>query len=286
VISWLGNLEESPSNPKRYDAYHNTVDGCSYIYDGANWTLLASKGDKGETGSSGADGRSIVWKGTFYSHPENPQELWTYYNATDGNAYIYSNGSWSLLMQNLAVNYDTPTIIGTVSSYGDMYSVSDVYIKVVDESSSNTVWNSLPAADGDFAVSGLDASKTYTLHFSSRRLSDVNITNSKALAATEDVSFGAVRTNVSPLGGKAQNLGSIVLSPQRNGTWFGRPWRRFQDKRRRRCLPRWNPICIKDGLERRVHNQGCTPGFIFHSVQKGRIHHSDKGPGCILIRFF
>ena len=220
MISWLGNFEESPSNPKRYDAYHNTVDGCSYIYDGANWTLLASKGDKGETGSSGADGRSIVWKGTFYSHPENPQELWTYYNATDGNAYIYSNGSWSLLMQNLAVNYDTPTIIGTVSSNGDMYSVSDVYIKVVDESSSNTVWNSLPAADGDFAVSGLDASRTYTLHFSSKRLSDVNITNSKALAATtEDASFGAVRTNVTPLSGKAQNLGSIVLSP--NGTVHG-----------------------------------------------------------------
>ena len=220
MISWLGNFEESPSNPKRYDAYHNTVDGCSYIYDGANWTLLASKGDKGETGSSGADGRSIVWKGTFYSHPENPQELWTYYNATDGNAYIYSNGSWSLLMQNLAVNYDTPTIIGTVSSNGDMYSVSDVYIKVVDESSSNTVWNSLPAADGDFAVSGLDASRTYTLHFSTKRLSDVNITNSKALAATtEDVSFGAIRTNVTPLGGKAQDLGPIVLSP--NGTVHG-----------------------------------------------------------------
>ena len=274
MISWLGNLEESPSNPKRYDAYHNTVDGCSYIYDGANWTLLASKGDKGdsgtngrsivwkgsfpshpqnpedlwayynegdgcsyiydgekwtllsskgdkgETGSSGADGRSIVWKGTFYTHPENPQELWTYYNATDGNAYIYSDGSWSLLMQNLAINYDTPTIMGTVSSNGDMYFVSDVYVKVVDESSSNTVWNSLPAADGDFAVSGLDASRTYTLHFSSKRLSDVNITNSKALtAATEDVSFGAIRTNVTPLSGKAQDLGYIVLSP--NGTVHG-----------------------------------------------------------------
>lgn len=217
MISWLGNLEESPSNPKRYDAYHNTVDGCSYIYDGANWTLLASKGDKGDAGTNG---RSIVWKGTFYSHPENPQELWTYYNATDGNAYIYTNGSWSLLMQNLAINYDTPTIMGTVSSNGDMYFVSDVYVKVVDESSNNTVWNSLPAADGDFAVSGLDASKTYTLHFSSKRLSDVNITNSKALAATaEDVSFGAIRTNVSPLSGKAQDLGSIVLSP--NGTVHG-----------------------------------------------------------------
>lgn len=213
MISWLGNLEESPSNHKRYDAYHNTVDGCSYIYDGANWTLLASKGDKGDAGTNG---RSIVWKGTFHSHPENPQELWTYYNATDGNAYIYSNGSWSLLIGNLS----SPSITGTIVANGDLYSVSDVYIKVMDESSDNTVWNSLPAADGDFAVSGLDASRTYTLHFSTKRLSDVNITNSKALAATtEDVSFGAVRTGVSPLSGKAQNLGSIVLYP--NGTVHG-----------------------------------------------------------------
>lgn len=219
-IVWKGNLQSHPQNPEALWAYFNEEDGCSYIYDGEKWTLLSSKGDKGETGSSGADGRSIVWKGTFHSHPENPQELWTYYNATDGNAYIYTNGSWSLLMQNLAVNYDTPTIIGTVSSNGDMYSVSDVYIKVVDESSSNTVWNSLPAADGDFAVSGLDASKTYTLHFSSKRLNDVNITNSKALTTTtEDVSFGAIRTGVSPLSGKARNLGSIVLSP--NGTVHG-----------------------------------------------------------------
>ena len=213
VISWLGNLEESPSNPKRYDAYHNTVDGCSYIYDGASWTLLASKGDKGDAGTNG---RSIVWKGTFHTHPENPQELWTYYNATDGNAYIYSDGSWSLLVGNLS----SPSITGTIVENGNLYAVSSVYIKVVDESSNNTVWNSLPAADGDFAVSGLDASKTYTLHFSSKRLSDVNITNSKGLTPTGgDVSFGAIRTGVSPLSGKAQDLGSIVLSP--NGTVHG-----------------------------------------------------------------
>ena len=219
-IVWKGSLPSHPQSPEALWAYYNEGDGCSYIYDGEKWTLLSSKGDKGETGSSGADGRSIVWKGTFYSHPENPQELWTYYNATDGNAYIYTNGSWSLLMQNLAVNYDSPTIMGTIGSNGDMYSVSGVYIKVVDESSNNTVWNSLPAADGGFAVSGLDASRKYTLHFSSKRLSDVNITNSKALAATtEDISFGAVRTNVSPLSGKARDLGSIVLSP--NGTVHG-----------------------------------------------------------------
>ena len=213
MISWLGNLEESPSNPRKYDAYHNTADGCSYIYDGANWTLLASKGDKGDAGTNG---RSIVWKGTFHTHPENPQELWTYYNATDGNAYIYSDGSWSLLIGNLS----SPSITGTIVANGNLYAVSSVYIKVVDESSNNTVWNSLPAADGDFAVSGLDASRTYTLHFSSKRLSDVNITNSKGLTPTGgDVSFGAVRTNVSPLSGKARDLGSIVLSP--NGTVHG-----------------------------------------------------------------
>lgn len=210
VISWQGSFEESPANPKKYDAYFNTADGCSYIYDGAKWALLASKGDKGD---SGANGVSIVWKGTFYSHPENPQELWTYYNATDGNSYIYSNGSWNLLIENLTVNYDTPTIIGTVSPNGDSYSVSAVYVKVVDESSNTTIWNNIASVDGDFAVSGLDSKKTYTVLFSSKRQSDVNVSNSKGISSESSSTYGAVRRGVSPLKGHAQDIGDVVLSP-------------------------------------------------------------------------
>ena len=228
-ITWKGTLEKAPENSSLYDAYYNTTDGCSYIYDGTGWVLLASKGAKGDTGATGekgdkgdtgANGQSIAWKGTLASHPENPEELWTYYNSTDGNAYIFSNGTWQLLIENLSVNYDTPTIIGTIKANNDYYSVADTYVKVVDEATNETVWNNKPATDGDFAVSALNAEKKYTIYFSSKRLSDVNITVTRSLTSNFCGTFGAIRTGVSPVSGKAKDVGDVVLTP--NGKITGK----------------------------------------------------------------
>ena len=47
-ITWKGSLAQAPENPELCWAYFNTGDGCSYIYDGTQWTLLAAKGDKGD----------------------------------------------------------------------------------------------------------------------------------------------------------------------------------------------------------------------------------------------
>lgn len=45
-IVWLGSFssEDGIENPQRLNAYYNTTDGCSYIYDGTKWTLLAKAG--------------------------------------------------------------------------------------------------------------------------------------------------------------------------------------------------------------------------------------------------
>lgn len=64
------------------------------------------KGDKGDTGEKGGDGTngadgingkdgtSIVWKGSYVSHPANPQNGWAYKNTTDGKSYVYQDGTW------------------------------------------------------------------------------------------------------------------------------------------------------------------------------------------------
>lgn len=64
------------------------------------------KGDKGDTGEKGSDGlngadgingkdgTSIVWKGSYISHPANPQNGWAYKNTTDGKSYVYQDGTW------------------------------------------------------------------------------------------------------------------------------------------------------------------------------------------------
>ena len=137
-LIWKGSYAEDSAlaNPKRNWAYFNTTDGCSYIFDGSDWTLLALKGDKGEqgeqgiqgekgdkgdtgaqgpqgeqgiqgetgatgatgaTGSAGSDGTSITWKGELNEEPENPGLYWAYYNSTDGCSYLFDGTHWTLL---------------------------------------------------------------------------------------------------------------------------------------------------------------------------------------------
>lgn len=66
-----------------YYATHTIVK----ITDGIN-------GINGADGVDGTDGTSIVWKGEFDSHPNNPQNGWAYRNTTDGKSYVYQSGSW------------------------------------------------------------------------------------------------------------------------------------------------------------------------------------------------
>lgn len=98
-IVWLGSFDSSDEidNPEYLNAYFNMTDGCSYIYDGEKWTLLAKAGDKGDEGSTGLDGKSIVWKGELATAPESPELYWAYYNTETGCSYIWNGESWDLL---------------------------------------------------------------------------------------------------------------------------------------------------------------------------------------------
>ena len=57
---WQGAFATSPTNPEKYWAYFNTTDGCSYIYDGEKWTLLAQAGKDGE--NENGNGSSVEHK--------------------------------------------------------------------------------------------------------------------------------------------------------------------------------------------------------------------------------
>jgi uncharacterized repeat protein (TIGR02543 family) len=58
-LTWKGSLDSAPSSPEAGWAYYNTADKKSYIFDGAQWQIIAQdgdKGDKGEQGDKGDDG--------------------------------------------------------------------------------------------------------------------------------------------------------------------------------------------------------------------------------------
>ena len=51
-------------------------------------------GVNGAEGVDGEDGTSIVWQGTFDSHPASPQDGWAYRNSSDGKSYTYQSDAW------------------------------------------------------------------------------------------------------------------------------------------------------------------------------------------------
>ena len=51
-------------------------------------------GLNGADGVNGEDGTSIIWKGSFDTHPSNPENGWAYYNINDKKSYVYQDGAW------------------------------------------------------------------------------------------------------------------------------------------------------------------------------------------------
>ncbi len=103
-INWRGSYEseEEITNPKYLDAYYNIKTGCSYIFDGEKWTLLAKAGLDGKDsidGKDGVNGFSITWRGSYESEEEisNPKYLDVYYNINTGCSYIFDGKKWTLL---------------------------------------------------------------------------------------------------------------------------------------------------------------------------------------------
>lgn len=99
---WHGTYR--PENPQENDAYFNTEDGCSYIWNGYYWNLLAQAGRDGKDGIDGVDGKdgkSINWLGSYFdsSYIEDPQWGDAYYNYEDGCSYIYYFDNWQLLVK-------------------------------------------------------------------------------------------------------------------------------------------------------------------------------------------
>ena len=110
TFKWLGEFATEPEDPDLYDAYYNTTDGCSYIWNGSDWDLLAKSGEDGADGKDGVAGQSIVWKGELEAAPENPELNWAYYNTTDGGSYIWNGSDWDLLTQHANHTFNEWTV--------------------------------------------------------------------------------------------------------------------------------------------------------------------------------
>ena len=105
AISWAWDADQG----KFITSFKNVVIKWEDLDDEVKENLKGEKGDKGDKGDTGEkggdgtngadgingkDGTSIIWQGSFASHPSNPQNGWAYKNTTDGKSYVYQDGTW------------------------------------------------------------------------------------------------------------------------------------------------------------------------------------------------
>lgn len=105
AISWAWDASKN----QFITSFKNVVIKWEDLDDEVKENLKGEKGDKGDKGDTGEkggdgtngadgingkDGTSIVWKGSYVSHPSNPQNGWAYKNTIDGKSYVYQDGTW------------------------------------------------------------------------------------------------------------------------------------------------------------------------------------------------
>lgn len=59
-ITWKGMFDIEPENPELNWAYFNNIDGCSYIYNGTSWDLLAQAGRDGANADTSDKYRGLL----------------------------------------------------------------------------------------------------------------------------------------------------------------------------------------------------------------------------------
>lgn len=108
-IQWLGTFAAEPVSPAINDAYYNSTEKTSYLWNGTSWNVIAKDGSQGTqgpqgevgpqgaTGTPGANGLSLIWLGTFDAAPSSPSTNQAYYNSTDKMSYVYTGVSWEII---------------------------------------------------------------------------------------------------------------------------------------------------------------------------------------------
>jgi len=139
-LNWLGTLAVAPTSPTLNQAYYNSADKISYVYNGSTWNILSQDGAVGPqgpigatgatgltgpagpagasglNGTNGINGISLSWLGTLATAPGSPALNQAYYNSTDKKSYVYNGSTWSILSQDGADGAQGP--VGAIGATG------------------------------------------------------------------------------------------------------------------------------------------------------------------------
>lgn len=129
---------------------------------------------KGEPGTDGKDGTSLIFMGEFSSAPADPQNGYWYRNTTDKKCYVYQDGAWYVMTEDGKNGLDGE---GSISADLD------------DEMQSVAC-----SLDGT-VVSGLPVTTTFSMFYGTTELSldSLSVGSITGVTATADRSTGIVK---------------------------------------------------------------------------------------------
>lgn len=151
-INWLADSSSHPSSPLELDAYYNTTDEKSYIYDGSSWQTLVEdgqEGDKWEKGS-GAPSGTLSYNYNKYYLDVNTNEIyykaegstnWTKITTLEGAKY-YTTTNDTIDLSNVSVGNNKNI---TMNDSGMSYSVGQIL--VVANSDSDKFYGEITSYD-------------------------------------------------------------------------------------------------------------------------------------------
>lgn len=164
-LLWLGALPEAPTAAENLNAYYNTTDKITYIYNGVVWEIFAK---------SGADGKDFIWLGEFDVHPDPNSSIANtgYFNTTDSTSYIFDGTAWNTLcnggkdgingtngLDGIAISW-----LGSYHSAPTQKSINNAYFNLTDSTSyifDGTNWRILAKSGKDGVIINWRGSSTY-----------------------------------------------------------------------------------------------------------------------------
>jgi len=107
-LTWLGSFTNAPSNPNLNDAYYDSTQKKSLVWNGVSWQIISLDGNTGPTGPQGLQGiqgvagpvgLSLTWLGSLASAPTNPSLNAAYYNTNQKKSFVWDGITWQILAQ-------------------------------------------------------------------------------------------------------------------------------------------------------------------------------------------
>jgi len=168
-VNWLGSYASAPGTPSENDAYYNTAEGRSYVYDGAAWQTLVEDGDAWIYGTGSPTDSTVRAYNVNYIDTNTNDVYYKAAGASTWSNITTLTGAKYTTTSSDSINLDTITVGSTitVNIADDDMSYTAGQIIVVANTNSNRFYAEVDTYTGGTTISLVITHKRGTGTYSS-----------------------------------------------------------------------------------------------------------------------